>query len=88
MVTALIIVDPQNDFCEGGSLAVPNSNDIFGYINAFREKYDFDFVFITQDWHSQNHISFAKNHSLPSFSLKKINGKEEMLWPVHCVQNT
>lgn len=41
MVKALIIVDPQNDFCEGGSLAVPNSNSIFNYINSFREKFNF-----------------------------------------------
>jgi nicotinamidase/pyrazinamidase len=39
MVNALIIVDPQNDFCEGGSLAVPHSNFIFKYINELREKF-------------------------------------------------
>lgn len=68
MVKALMIVDPQNDFCEGGALAVPNSNYIFGYIDELREKINFDFVIITQDWHPKDHMSFAKNHCLPPFS--------------------
>ena len=68
MVNALIIVDPQNDFCEGGALGVPNSNFIFNYINELRQKVMFDFVIVTQDWHPENHLSFAKNHNLPPFS--------------------
>ena len=40
------------------------------------------------DWHHQDHISFAKNHAQEPFSTKVINGKEEVLWPVHCVQNS
>ena len=74
MVNALIIVDPQNDFCEEGSLAVPHANFIFKYINELREKIKFDFVIVTQDWHPENHISFARNHDLPPFSTKEING--------------
>ena len=37
MKTALIIVDVQNDFCEGGSLEVPNANQIIPKINALSE---------------------------------------------------
>jgi nicotinamidase/pyrazinamidase len=62
MSRALIIVDPQNDFCEGGSLAVKDSNKIFPFINLLREEKNFDYVFITLDWHPENHLSFAKNH--------------------------
>jgi nicotinamidase/pyrazinamidase len=62
MVNALIIVDPQNDFCEGGALAVPNSNEIFEKINLLREGYIFEHTFITLDWHGEDHISFSKNH--------------------------
>jgi nicotinamidase-related amidase len=48
---ALIIVDVQNDFCEGGSLAVPDANAIIPVINKLRERVKFDFVFLTQDYH-------------------------------------
>ena len=51
MVKALIIVDPQNDFCEGGPLGVKGSQDIFPVINKIRKEIAFDFVFITLDWH-------------------------------------
>lgn len=59
MTKILIIVDPQNDFCEGGSLAVPQSNDIFVHINNLRKSIQFDKIIITMDWHASNHISFA-----------------------------
>jgi nicotinamidase/pyrazinamidase len=88
MTKVLIIVDPQNDFCEGGSLAVPNASQIFDPINRIKTSSLFDQVFITMDWHAQNHISFAENHGLRPFSAKVINGKEEILWPVHCLQNS
>lgn len=65
---ALIIVDPQNDFCTGGSLAVPNSNDIFPTINCLKNKKEFfSAVFITKDWHPLDHISFAVNHDTQPF---------------------
>ena len=51
MSKALIIVDPQNDFCEGGSLGVKDSNNIFPVINRLREEKNFHHVFITLDWH-------------------------------------
>jgi nicotinamidase/pyrazinamidase len=91
---ALIIVDPQNDFCEGGSLAVNKASEIFPEIKNIRNEIKFDKVFITRDWHPSNHISFASNHlnQNPFSQIQtKIKNSFECkvdLWPIHCVQNT
>ncbi|EIE85173.1 hypothetical protein RO3G_09883 [Rhizopus delemar RA 99-880] len=62
--TALILVDIQNDFLEGGSLAVPDSLSIIEPVNELIRyiKSKNGFVVATQDWHPQNHVSFASNH--------------------------
>jgi len=57
---ALIVVDLQNDFIPGGSLAVPGGHEIIPIINRLEEK--FSLVIATQDWHPPNHLSFASNH--------------------------
>jgi nicotinamidase/pyrazinamidase len=91
--TALIIVDPQNDFCEGGSLEVPNASMIFPEINKLRNRYsNFNKVFITKDSHPENHVSFAVNHGKKPFTnisqeIGNISYQQD-LWPVHCVINT
>ena len=67
--TALIIVDMQNDFCEGGSLAVGGSLDVIPIINKLRENQKFDIILRTRDHHPQDHVSFASNHpDKPLFS--------------------
>ncbi|MBI4213455.1 MAG: nicotinamidase [Chloroflexi bacterium] len=53
---ALIVVDPQNDFCPGGSLAVPGGDEIFGAVNAVMPR--FRHVIATQDWHPPEHKYF------------------------------
>lgn len=53
---ALIVVDPQNDFCPGGSLAVSEGDEIFGAVNAAMGK--FRHVLATQDWHPPDHAYF------------------------------
>ena len=60
--SALIIVDVQNDFCEGGSLGVPNANEIIPLINKLRENPKFDCVFLSRDWHPLNPCSFSVNN--------------------------
>ncbi|MBA2655715.1 MAG: bifunctional nicotinamidase/pyrazinamidase [Tatlockia sp.] len=82
---ALIIIDAQNDFMPGGSLAVPEGDKIIPIINALQAK--FDLVIATQDWHPENHQSFAANHphSKP-FDTIPLQGLEQTLWPTHCVQ--
>lgn len=81
----LIIVDIQNDFLEGGSLAVPNGNDVIPVLNEIQK--DFDLIVATQDWHPQNHKSFAAEHpGKNEFEVIDLNGLQQVLWPVHCVQ--
>ncbi|MDD2279491.1 MAG: bifunctional nicotinamidase/pyrazinamidase [Bacteroidales bacterium] len=83
----LIIIDVQNDFMPGGSLAIRNGNAIVPVINSIQEK--FDLVVATLDWHPIAHASFASNHpGKKEFDTIKLNGLEQVLWPNHCVQNT
>lgn len=85
----LIIVDVQNDFLPGGSLAVTDGDQIIPVINSLLEKFDPRSVFLTKDWHPQDHGSFASNHDGKSvFDKVDLNGIEQVLWPDHCVQNT
>ncbi len=82
---ALIVVDLQNDFLPGGSLAVPRGEEIIPLVNKIQEK--FDLVVATQDWHPKNHLSFASNHpGKQPFEVIDLNGIEQVLWPDHCVQ--
>lgn len=55
---ALIVVDPQNDFCPGGSLAVPEGDAIFEIVNQAIPK--FRHVLATQDWHPLEHRFFQE----------------------------
>tara|TARA_R110002020_G_scaffold119673_3_gene273003 strand:- start:1452 stop:2063 length:612 start_codon:yes stop_codon:yes gene_type:complete len=84
---ALVIIDVQNDFIPGGSLAVREGDQIVPLINKLQDH--FDLVIVTQDWHPKNHVSFASNHSGKSeFETIDLNGINQVLWPVHCVQNS
>lgn len=84
---ALIIVDVQNDFLEGGSLAVPHGNEIIPIINKIQREYDL--VIATQDWHPVNHQSFASEHpDRKEFDVIELVGLQQVLWPKHCVQGT
>ncbi len=84
---ALVIIDLQNDFIPGGSLAVPGGDEIVPIINELQKK--FDLVIATQDWHPSNHSSFAENHpGKKEFEIIKLNEIDQKLWPVHCVQNS
>ena len=81
------MVDLQNDFCQGGSLAVPSGEKIIPTANALQTH--FDLIIATQDWHPEDHMSFAPNHKGQGVGdLIVINHRPQVLWPVHCVQNT
>src|SRR5947207_9776261 len=86
-MNALIIVDLQNDFLPGGALAVPRGDEVISLANELQQR--FDLVVATQDWHPPNHGSFAANHprKRPG-DLIDLDGLPQILWPVHCVQNT
>ena len=84
---ALVIVDVQNDFFERGALAVPESNSIISIINKIIDK--FNTIVFTKDWHPVGHKSFSSNHKNKKvFDVIKLHNLEQILWPVHCIQNT
>ena len=83
---ALLIVDVQNDFCPDGALAVPDGDTVIPIINRISSR--FDKVVATQDWHPENHMSFAVQHRLPEYDVIRLKGVEQVLWPVHCVFGT
>jgi nicotinamidase/pyrazinamidase len=86
---ALIIVDVQNDFCPGGSLAVQGGDEIVQVFNTLRQQHSWDLIVLTQDWHPSNHTSFASNHNETTFNVIKLNdGTDQVMWPTHCVQGT
>lgn len=78
MSRALIIVDVQNDFCEGGSLAVAGGADVAGAISEYVEAHhaEFDHIVATQDWHIDPGPHFSET---PDFKDS---------WPPHCVAGT
>lgn len=85
---ALILVDIQNDFLPGGALEVREGDKIIPLINHLQPF--FPLVIATQDWHPSDHGSFAENHlgSKEPGELIDLNGLAQVLWPVHCVQNS
>ncbi|PZX49578.1 bifunctional nicotinamidase/pyrazinamidase [Algoriphagus chordae] len=85
--SALLIVDVQNDFLPGGALAVSQGDEVIPVINALQEK--FNFIVATQDFHPEDHGSFAANHKGKSpGEMIELAGLSQILWPVHCVQGS
>ena len=84
---ALVVVDVQNDFCPGGALAVPQGDRVVPIVNGLMPR--FDLVVAAQDWHPADHGSFAANHpDRRPGEVIDLDGLEQVLWPVHCVQGT
>jgi nicotinamidase/pyrazinamidase len=92
------IIDPQNDFCFGGALAVKEAEFAIAAINKLRFiTYEHIETFISQDFHPSNHMSFGSTHNKPIHETHKLNllmedgtkiDVEQVMWPTHCVQNT
>ncbi|MDO4427542.1 MAG: bifunctional nicotinamidase/pyrazinamidase [Moraxella sp.] len=84
---ALLVVDVQNDFCPTGSLPVPKGDEVVPIINDLIPK--FTHIVLTQDWHPNDHISFAANHADKApFETIELPYGEQVLWAVHCVQDS
>ena len=84
---ALIIVDVQNDFCEGGVFQLTGGNAIVAPINALAKR--FQTVVMTQDFHPAGHSSFASQHpGKAPFETVDMPYGSQVLWPDHCVQGT
>lgn len=88
MKKALIIVDVQNDFCDGGALAVPGANEVIPYINELMKDNQYDQIVLTQDWHPADHKSFASTNGKKVGDSINLNGLPQFMWPDHCVQGT
>lgn len=83
----LIVIDVQNDFCPGGTLAVPDGDGIVPGVNAMMAEYPV--VVLTQDWHPANHSSFASQHpGSQLFEITDMPYGSQVLWPDHCIQGT
>jgi nicotinamidase/pyrazinamidase len=76
IVRALIIVDVQNDFCEGGSLAVSGGASVAGRISDLLATAGFEYVVATQDYHIDPGSHFSSH---PDYAAT---------WPPHCVADT
>lgn len=86
-MTALLVVDLQNDFFSGGALAVPCAEEILPTVNALLDL-PFDVIVATQDFHPATHESFAASHQKPVGTVINLRGMQQVLWPTHCVENT
>jgi nicotinamidase/pyrazinamidase len=85
--SVLIVVDVQNCFLTGGSLAVKDGEQVVPVINRIAQK--FAHVVLTQDWHTPGHVSFASTHAGKApFEVIKLPYGDQVLWPDHCVQGT
>ncbi|MFL6144717.1 MAG: isochorismatase family protein [Labedaea sp.] len=76
MANALIVVDVQNDFCEGGSLPVAGGAAVAAAISAHVARGGYDHVVATRDYHIDPGAHFS---ATPDFVTT---------WPVHCVAGT
>jgi len=85
--SALLVIDVQNCFLPGGSLAVKDGEQVVPVINRLSRV--FSNVVLTQDWHTGGHISFASSHSgKKPFETVDLSYGKQVLWPDHCVQGT
>ncbi|MCH2083549.1 MAG: bifunctional nicotinamidase/pyrazinamidase [Saprospiraceae bacterium] len=84
---ALLLIDLQIDFLPGGALEVKEGDQVIPIANQLMQH--FDLVVATKDWHPPNHGSFAANHPWRKpGQVIDLNGLEQILWNIHCVQNT
>jgi nicotinamidase/pyrazinamidase len=84
---ALLVIDLQNDFCPGGSLAVPEGDAVVPIVNRLAQR--FRHVVLTQDWHPPDHQSFASAHPpARPFDTIQLSYGTQILWPDHCVQGS
>ncbi|HWV97881.1 MAG TPA: bifunctional nicotinamidase/pyrazinamidase [Xanthobacteraceae bacterium] len=85
--SVLLVIDVQNCFLPGGSLAVKDGDQVVPVINRIAK--NFANVVMTQDWHTAGHVSFASSHSgKKPFEVIDLSYGKQVLWPDHCVQGT
>ncbi len=85
--SVLLVIDVQNCFLPGGSLAVKDGDKVVPVINRLAK--GFANVVMTQDWHTAGHVSFASSHpGKKPFETIDLKYGKQVLWPDHCVQGT
>src|SRR5689334_4682364 len=85
--SALLVIDVQNCFLPGGSLAVKDGDQVVPIINRLAKA--FSNVVLTQDWHTGGHVSFASSHpGKKPFETVDLDYGKQVLWPDHCIQGT
>ena len=84
---AFIVVDLQNDFLPGGSLAVSTGHTIIPPINQLLQL-PFEIIVASKDWHPKDHISFASQHGKKVGEHLYSSQIGQILWPEHCIQNS
>jgi nicotinamidase/pyrazinamidase len=84
---ALIVVDVQNCFVDGGTLPVAHGAEVVPIINQLGKV--LHNVVLTQDWHTPGHVSFASSHAgKKPFDSVQLKYGQQVLWPDHCVQGS
>jgi nicotinamidase/pyrazinamidase len=85
--SVLLVIDVQDCFLPGGSLAVKDGDKVVPVINQIAK--GFANVVLTQDWHTPGHVSFASSHNgKKPFETVDLSYGKQVLWPDHCVQGT
>ena len=85
--SALLVIDVQNDFCEGGALAVQDGSKVVAPINQLMR--GFETIAFSQDWHPKDHQSFASQHeNMQPYDVVEMPYGPQVLWPEHCVQGS
>lgn len=91
--SCLMLIDLQNDFMPGGTLAVAGADEVIPVANRAIARADH--VVMTQDWHPPNHGSFASQHNEPDSKniimpgdVIRLEGIEQIAWPDHCIQGS
>jgi nicotinamidase/pyrazinamidase len=87
--SALLLVDIQPDFMPGGALPVAEGDQIIPLVRRLMASGRFGLLVATQDWHPAGHASFASSYpEKKPLDVITLHGKEQVLWPDHCVQST
>jgi nicotinamidase/pyrazinamidase len=84
MARALLVIDVQNDFCEGGALACEGGAAVAAKITDYLQKHKdrYDLIVASRDWHTPNDSNdghFPPAGTQPDY----VN-----TWPLHCIAGT
>ena len=83
----LLVVDVQNDFCPSGALAVAGGDEVVPVVNRLSRR--FAHVVLIQDWHCEDHLSFASSHpGKKTYDQVVLPYGKQILWPDHCIAGT